>query len=105
MTKDGASGGLHSVLLIERDPGVALLVLSALKMEGYRIVGTAASVRGAKKMVDRERPDIILVDGKEVLPGELYPQVVQRRKKCRPARHHPSGYVGTTITASINPAS
>ncbi len=57
-----ASRGRLSVLVVEEDRSVAHLVVAALKSQGYLVVGSVASLREARTVVDEKGPDLILLD-------------------------------------------
>ena len=55
-----------TVLVVDDEPDIVLTVRLALELEGYRVL-TAGSGEDALERLERERPDIILLDLR--LPG------------------------------------
>ncbi|WP_226575914.1 ATP-binding response regulator [Acuticoccus sediminis] len=50
------------IAIVEDDRIVARDIREQLRRSGYEVVGTAASGEGAREMVARERPDLVLMD-------------------------------------------
>ncbi|KND28221.1 response regulator transcription factor [Streptomyces acidiscabies] len=51
----------HRLLVVEDDPGIRMLLESALRLSGYEVLG-AATGREALRTVDESRPDLVLLD-------------------------------------------
>ena len=71
LTEEEAVDSPLSVLLVEEDAAVAELVASALRLEGYLVIGSVASVSEARRMLDEEEPDIIVLDH-QMIPLEEF---------------------------------
>ncbi|GAQ50470.1 response regulator transcription factor [Streptomyces acidiscabies] len=51
----------HRLLVVEDDPGIRMLLESALRLSGYEVLG-AATGREALRTVDESHPDLVLLD-------------------------------------------
>ncbi len=78
---DSGCGSPLTVLLVEQDSSVARLVMTALRMEGYLVIGPVASAHEALEVVRTERPDLILLDGRMIPRDEfdVQPPTAQQR--------------------------
>jgi two-component system phosphate regulon response regulator PhoB len=74
---DSATGGAHRVLVVEDEPDIAALIAYQLTREGYR-VETAATGTDALSAVNREIPDLVVLD--RMLPGLSGDEVLQSLK-------------------------
>ena len=57
-----------AILIVEHEWIIARAVQKTLENAGYSVMGVASSAREALSLVDRQRPDLVLVD--VVLDGE-----------------------------------
>lgn len=55
-------GSEYAVLLIEDDAMVRAWLRLALQRSEFRVAGEASTVAGARELLDRRRPDVLLVD-------------------------------------------
>ena len=60
---------VYSVLITEDDPVTALMEQQIVKKLGYQIAGNALDAKNAYKLVETEKPDVVLMDIN--LPGEI----------------------------------
>ncbi|MGJ5893469.1 DNA-binding response regulator [Streptomyces sp. V2] len=51
----------HRLLVVEDDPGIRMLLESALRLSGYEVLGVATG-REALRSVEASRPDLVLLD-------------------------------------------
>lgn len=56
------TAGAKRVLVVEDEALVAMLVEDALADAGYGVIGPAATVKEALAILDRERPDAVVLD-------------------------------------------
>ena len=73
------------VLIADNDPDVVDLVAMDLALEGYDIVGTAASGESAAEECARLRPDILVVDYR-MPPGWNGIQTIEEVRRAGTAR-------------------
>ena len=64
--EERARGAHRSVLLIEADCSVASLVMSALRAEGYHVIGSVAGLDEALRVAAEEEPDLVLLRGRMI---------------------------------------
>jgi DNA-binding response OmpR family regulator len=57
----GASGRILSVLVVEDDPSMRLLVTVNLELAGFRVTAAATGAEGLE-LAESERPDVVLLD-------------------------------------------
>jgi two-component system, response regulator PdtaR len=50
------------IVVVEDEVFIRLDLMTHLQLAGHHVVGTADSARGAVRIVDRERPDLVLMD-------------------------------------------
>jgi len=70
-----------TVLVVDDEPDIVLTVRLALELEGYRVL-SAGSGEDALELLERERPDIILLDLR--LPGIDGFAVLERLARSTP---------------------
>jgi DNA-binding response OmpR family regulator len=58
----GMSSVIRKVLVVEDEALVAMLVEDALLDAGFEVLGPAATVEEAMSLLDRERPDAVVLD-------------------------------------------
>ncbi|RLA82267.1 MAG: hypothetical protein DRG78_07680 [Epsilonproteobacteria bacterium] len=53
---------MKKILIVEDETLVALEIASALKKDGYKVIDTVESAKQAFHAIERERPDLIIMD-------------------------------------------
>lgn len=71
-----------ALLVVDDDEGLRLLMAEQLRAEGYR-VDTAASAREALRQLERDQPDLLVLDLK--LPDAEGPELIARLQRDRAA--------------------
>ena len=69
---------LKSILIVDDQPGIRMLLKEVFAMEGFRTL-TAGSGKEAMAVFDRERPDLVLLDMK--IPGMDGIEILKRMKQ------------------------
>jgi CheY-like chemotaxis protein len=58
----GGSMNIHRIVVVEDDAFIRLDLTTHLRAAGHTVVGTAASAAEAVRVVENERPDLVLMD-------------------------------------------
>ena len=54
--------GNHRIVVVEDDVSIRLDLMTHLRSGGHAVVGTADSAADAVRVIERERPDLVLMD-------------------------------------------
>jgi len=61
-TRDDCFMGNHRIVVVEDDVSIRLDLMTHLRSGGHAVVGTADSAADAVRVIERERPDLVLMD-------------------------------------------
>jgi len=75
-TEKGASAREFSVIIVEDEFLIAMDLESILEKNGHQVIGIAATVAAALRLLETERPDVAVLDVN--LRGELVTPVARR---------------------------